>query len=66
MNGRKKEFYRSEFLRLMYYVKMSNVCKALDISQSNFSWFLKGRDERLSVDKLEQMYDFIFNEMLSQ
>lgn len=64
MTANEKEFYRSELIRLMEYVKISKCANYCNISQSNLSWFLKGRDELLSLDKLRRLYDFIYNDML--
>lgn len=54
-----KEFYRSEFQKMLPFVKMSACCREVGITQSNFNWFIHGRDERLSVDKCKKLYDFI-------
>lgn len=48
-----KQLYRLELLRMMDIVKVTKFCKPLGISQSNLSYFLKGRDERMSIEKLE-------------
>lgn len=56
-----KNYYRSEFNRLIKFVKMSAICRELNIPHSNFNWFLHGRDERLSIEKCKQIYDFISN-----
>lgn len=56
-----KSEYRDTILRMMDYVKVTKFCKPCGISQSALSYFLKGRDELLSVQKLEFFVKYIRN-----
>lgn len=58
-----KHHYRDELLRMMNYVKITKFCSILGISQSNLSWFLKGRDERMSIYNLELLISTIKSEL---
>lgn len=54
-----KQHYRNVLLRMKEYVKITNFCRLCGISQSNLSWFLNGRDECISIDKLRFLIDTI-------
>lgn len=57
-----KDVYCQEILRLEPYIKVKNICEQVGIAKSNMSYFLKhGRDERVSVVKLQKFLDFVRN-----
>lgn len=57
-----KDVYRQEILRLEPYIKVQNICEQVGIAKSNMSYFLKhGRDERVSIEKLQKFLDFVKN-----
>ena len=58
-----KSEYRDLILRMMNFIKVTKFCNPLGISQSNLSYFLKGRDERMSIDKLELLVNTIRSEL---
>lgn len=58
-----KSEYRNTILRMMKYVKVTKFCNSLGIATSNLSYFLKGRDERMSIDKLELLVNTIRSEL---
>lgn len=58
-----KSEYRCTILRMMEYVKVTKFCSSLGIATSNLSYFLKGRDERMSIDKLELLVNTIRSEL---
>lgn len=59
-----KADYREYLLCVKRFVKLSQVCNVCNVSRSNLSWFMAGRDELISIEKLEMMVNFIENEML--
>ena len=58
-----KSEYREIILRMMKYVKVTKFCNSCSVSQSALSYFLKGRDELLSLDKLESFVNTIRDEL---
>ena len=57
-----KDVYRQRILEIEPYIKVNNVCKQCGIANTNMSLFLKkGRDERISVEKLDRFLNFIEN-----
>lgn len=58
MNYRSKDEYRLYFAECKRYVKITNICKLVNISIGNYSNFMKGLDT-LSLEKLRQLENAI-------
>ena len=53
------EFFKNKLkeLKLTSY----HVCKELGLNLSNFTFFLKGHNEKLSLEKCEKVYDYLMD-----
>lgn len=58
-----KSEYRETILRMMEYVKVTKFCKRCGIAQSALSYFLKGRDELISIKRLDNLVNTIRSEL---
>ena len=61
-----KAEYREYFAQCKPLLRMSYFLRLAGIGDSNFSYFMKGNDFLLSLEKLELLYNCIGNEVNSK
>lgn len=54
-----KSYYRTSLNEYSKYLKLTNFCTDCNISLSNFSKFMKGYDDMLSIQKLDILCGYI-------
>lgn len=62
-NNPMKSSYGEFFRNKLKESKLTSyqVCKDLDLNLSNFTFFLKGHNEKLSLEKCEKVYDYLMD-----
>lgn len=62
-NNTMKSSYGEFFRNKLKESKLTSyqVCKDLDLNLSNFTFFLKGHNEKLSLEKCEKVYDYLMD-----
>lgn len=58
-----KASYRALFLDMMRIIKLNPFLKELRIPQANFSHFIHGYDWCISIEKLNDLYTAVQNEL---
>lgn len=58
-----KTEYREYFAQCRPLLRMTYFLKMAGIGESNFSYFMKGNDFLVSIEKLELLYNCIGNEL---
>ena len=60
-NNPMKDGYREFFEKKLKETNLTNyrVCKDLNLNLSNFTFFLKGQNEKLSLENCEKVYDYL-------
>ena len=60
-NNPMKDSYRDFFEKKLKETNLTNyrVCKDLNLNLSNFTFFLKGQNEKLSLENCEKVYDYL-------
>lgn len=62
-NNTMKNSYGEFFKNKLKELKLTSyhVCKELGLNLSNFTFFLKGHNEKLSLEKCEKVYDYLMD-----
>ena len=62
-NNPMKSSYSEFFDKKLKELKLTNyrVCKELGLNLSNFAFFLKGHNEKLSLENCEKVYDYLMD-----
>ena len=62
-NNPMKNSYGEFFDKKLKELKLTNyrVCKELGLNLSNFTFFLKGHNEKLSLENCEKVYDYLMD-----
>lgn len=60
-NNPMKDSYRDFFEKKLKETNLTNyrVCKDLNLNLSNFTFFLKGQNEKLSLENCEKVHDYL-------
>lgn len=60
-NNPLKDSYRNYFLNKMKETKLTNyrLCSDLKLNLSNFTYFLKGQNEKLSLENCQKVYNYL-------